>query len=66
MAFADSSFKALFPNDAQYRVTKWEAVLMREGRVVLTKTCTQGSGNLSSFATEAIAGYRVIVDVREV
>lgn len=65
-AQADASFKQFLPKDARYKVTKWEATLVRGKRPVDKKQFTSENGNLSSFASKAKAGDRILVEVKEV
>lgn len=65
-AVADESFARLLPKDARYRVTKWEAILVRGKRPVSKKTFSDPDGNLSAFASSARAGDRILIEVKEV
>ena len=65
-AIPDESFKAFLPKDARYKVTKWEATLVRGKRPVDKKTFTSGNGNLSSFASKAKPGDRILIEVKQV
>jgi gliding motility-associated protein GldM len=65
-AIADPSFKAFLPKDSRYRVTKWEAVLVRGKRPVETKKFSTPKGNLSSFAAKAKPNDRILIEVKEV
>lgn len=65
-AIPDESFKAFLPKDARYKVTKWEATLVRGKRPVDKKTFTSGTGNLSSFASKAKPGDRILIEVKQV
>lgn len=65
-AISDESFKTFLPKDARYKVTKWEATLVRGKRPVDKKTFTSEVGNLSSFASQAKAGDRILIEVKDV
>lgn len=65
-AVPDESFKAFLPNDARYKVTKWEATLVRGKRPVDKKTFTSEQGNFSSFAAQAKPGDRILIEVTQV
>lgn len=65
-AIPDESFKAFLPNDARYKVTKWEATLVRGKRPVDKQTFTSEVGNLSSFASQAKPGDRIMIEVMSV
>lgn len=65
-AIPDESFKAFLPKDARYRVTSWEAILVRGKRPVSTKKMSGPEGNLSSFAAQAKPGDRILIEVKEV
>jgi len=65
-AVADESFKTFLPKDARYKVTSWEATLVRGKRPVDKKTFTSGTGNLSSFAAKAKPGDRILIEVKKV
>lgn len=65
-AIPDPSFKQFLPKDARYKVTSWEAILVRGKRPVSTKKFTQGDGNLASFAAIAKPGDRILIEVKKV
>jgi hypothetical protein len=65
-AIADESFKAFLPKDARYRVTSWEAILVRGKRPVSTKKFNSPEGNLSAFAAQAKPGDRILIEVKQV
>lgn len=65
-AVPDESFKQFLPKDANYRVTKWEVTLARGSRPVDSKKVTDQEVNLTSFASKARAGDRIVVEVKEV
>jgi hypothetical protein len=65
-AKADESFSQFLPKDARYTVTKWNVMLARGRRPVTQQNFTSETGNLSSFAAQAQAGDRIIVEIQEV
>jgi len=65
-AIPDESFKAFLPKDARYKVTKWEATLVRGKRPVGKKTFTSETGNFSTFASKAKPGDRIMIEVKQV
>jgi uncharacterized Zn ribbon protein len=65
-AVPDQSFKSFLPKDARYKVTKWEAILVRGKRPVTQQTFTSEDGNLSSFAASAKPGDRILIEVLSV
>lgn len=65
-AVADQSFKQFLPKDARYRVVEWEAILVRGKRPVTKKTFKEPDGNLSSFASAAKPGDRILIEVKSV
>lgn len=65
-AVPDKSFKQFLPKDARYKVTSWEAILVRGKRPVNTKKFKSSEGNLSSFASVAKPGDRILIEVKKV
>ena len=65
-AVADKSFKEFLPKDARYKVTSWEAILVRGKRPVNKKEFNSSDGNLSSFASVAKPGDRILIEVKKV
>ncbi|MCU0393141.1 MAG: gliding motility protein GldM, partial [Thermoflexibacter sp.] len=66
-AIADADFKEFLPEDARYKVTNVEVTLARGRQMLKNQRFTDGSNiNLSSFASDARAGDRLIVQVHEV
>jgi hypothetical protein len=65
-AIPDESFKTFLPKDARFRVTQWECILVRGKRPVKTEVFTSENGNLSSFASQAQPGDRILIDVKKV
>ena len=65
-AIPDESFKTFLPKDARYKVTSWEATLVRGKRPVDKKTFTSETGNFSSFAAKAKPGDRILIEVKKV
>ena len=66
MAVPDESFKAFLPKDARYKVTKWEATLVRGKRPVDKQTFSGEVGNMSSFTSKAKPGDRILIEVTQV
>jgi len=62
----DESFAQFLPKDARYSVTKWNVMLARGKRPVTQQTFSGEMANLSSFASQAQAGDRLIIEVQEV
>jgi gliding motility-associated protein GldM len=65
-AIADASFKEFLPKDARYKVAEWEVMLVRGKRPVDRKKVTSAKANLSSFASKAKPGDRILIDVKKV
>lgn len=66
IAVPDPDFAQFLPNDAQYRVTKWEVTLARGPRPIEVKKVTSTKANLASFVSKARPGDRIIVEAKEV
>lgn len=65
-AIPDQSFANFLPKDARYRVNKWTAMLVRGKRPVKTQDFTSQTGNMSTFASQAKPGDRILIEVKEV
>ena len=65
-AKADESFAQFLPKDSRYTVTKWNVMLARGKRPVTQQNFTTEMANLSSFASQAQAGDRLIIEVQDV
>ncbi|MGN6645503.1 MAG: gliding motility protein GldM [Cytophaga sp.] len=65
-AKADESFAQFLPKDARYTVTKWNVMLARGKRPVTQQNFSSEVANLSSFASQAQANDRLIIEVQEV
>ncbi|GAB3824177.1 hypothetical protein GCM10028895_32100 [Pontibacter rugosus] len=65
-AVADEGFKQLLPNEARYRVTKWRAFLVRNNQPVDQGEFSGPTANLTSFASKANKGDRVVIEVVDV
>ena len=61
-----SLLRHFLPKDARYKVTQWEATLVRGKRPVDKQTFTSEVGNLSSFASQAKPGDRIMIEVKKV
>jgi gliding motility-associated protein GldM len=67
VAKPDESFKNFLPEDARYRVTSFELALVRGRRPVGAPQTVNGSSiNLNSYAAQAQAGDRYMVEVKDV
>ncbi|HBH24031.1 MAG TPA: gliding motility protein GldM [Cytophagales bacterium] len=66
VAEPDESFKQFLPEDARYRVTKWEVILARGTRALETQRVTGPRANITSFAAKARQGDRIVIEVKEV
>ena len=64
--FSDKFFKAEFPKDSRYKVTKWKVTLVRGMRPLAVKTFTSPSGNIQAFSSRVSDDCRIIVEVMEV
>lgn len=65
-AIADESFKALLPQDANYRVKNWEIFLVRGKRIIDQKKVNSQEISLSDFASRAKPGDRIVVEVKKI
>ncbi|MCG8307389.1 MAG: gliding motility protein GldM [Cytophagales bacterium] len=65
-AVPDADFAQFLPDDANYRVTKWEVTLARGPRAIETKPITSTRANLASFVSKARPGDRIVVEAKEV
>ena len=66
-AIAESNFKAQMKKDARFKVTKWEATLVRGRRPVMPKkSFSSGKGALSAFVGSAKPGDRIMIEVLKV
>lgn len=65
-AVPDPDFAQFLPQDARYRVTKWEVTLARGARPIEVKQVTSTKANLASFVSKARPGDRVVVEAKEV
>ena len=65
-AVPDEDFATFLPDDARYRVTKWEVTLARGARGLETKQVTSRNADLSSFVSKARPGDRIVVEAKEV
>ena len=63
----DESFKNFLPEDARYRITSFEIVLVRGKRPVGSPQTVSGNSiNLNSYAAQAQPGDRYVVEVKQV
>ncbi len=65
-AIPDESFANFLPNDARYKVTEWEAILVRGKRPVSTKNFSTELGSFSDFRAKAQEGDRIVIEVKSV
>jgi hypothetical protein len=65
-AVADEDFAQFLPNDAKYRVTKWEVILARGTRPLDTKRVNGPNADLSDWVSRARPGDRIVVEAKEV
>jgi gliding motility-associated protein GldM len=66
-AIPDDGFKTFLPKDARYRVSDWEVTLVRGKRPIgAPMKCTSEVANLSTFASQALPGDRILVEVKNV
>lgn len=65
-AVADDDFAQFLPDDARYRVTKWEVTLARQQRAIETLPVTSPKANLASFVSKARPGDRIVIEAKEV
>lgn len=65
-AKSDESFKTFLPNDARYRITEWNAILVRGKRPVRTKNFSSESGDFNDFNSQAQPGDRIVIEVKSV
>jgi gliding motility-associated protein GldM len=64
-AIPDPDFAQFLPEDAQYRVTKWEVTLARGQRGIETKQVSSTKADLSSFVAQARPGDRIVIEAKE-
>lgn len=65
-AIPDESFKTFLPKDARYRVAQWDCILVRGKRPLSTQSFTSEMANLTSFASMAQPGDRILIEVKKV
>lgn len=65
-AVPDADFAQFLPEDARYRVTKWEVTLARGARPVDQKKVTGTRADLGSFVSKARPGDRIVIEAKEV
>lgn len=66
IAVPDADFAQFLPDDAQYRVTKWEVTLARGPRPIEVIKVSGPRANLGPFVSKARPGDRIIVEAKEV
>jgi gliding motility-associated protein GldM len=65
-AVPDESFAAFLPKDARYRVAEWDCILVRGKRPIATNNFKSETGNLVNFASSAVPGDRILIEVKKV
>jgi gliding motility-associated protein GldM len=65
-AKADESFSQFLPKDSRYTVTKWNVMLARGKRPVTQQNFATEMASLSSIASQAQPGDRLIIEVQDV
>lgn len=65
-AVPDNDFAQFLPEDARYRVTKWEVTLARGQRAIEVKQVSSPRADLSSFVPQARPGDRIVIEAKEV
>jgi len=65
-AIPDADFAEFLPNDARYKVTEWEIILVRNGIPRITKKYNKDVVNLSEIVRYAQKGDRLVIDVKKV
>lgn len=66
-AVPDADFAQFLPEDARYRVTKWEVTLARGQRAIETIPVSGPKANLASFVSKARPGTdRIVIEAKEV
>jgi gliding motility-associated protein GldM len=62
----DESFKNFLPSDARYKITEWNAILVRGKRPVKTKNFATENGDFSDINSSSQPGDRVVIEVKTV
>ena len=65
-AKSDESFKTFLPNDARYKITEWNAILVRGKRPVRTKNFSSEVGDFNDFNSQGQPGDRIVIEVKSV
>lgn len=65
-AKSDESFKTFLPNDARYKITEWNAILVRGKRPVKTKNFSSETGDFNDFNSQGQPGDRIVIEVKSV
>jgi gliding motility-associated protein GldM len=65
-AKSDESFKTFLPNDARYKITEWNAILVRGKRPVRTKNFSSEVGDFNDFNSQGQPGDRIVIEVKAV
>jgi gliding motility-associated protein GldM len=62
----DESFKNFLPQDARYKITEWNAILVRGKRPVKTKNFSTEQGDFNDINSASMPGDRVVIEVKAV
>lgn len=65
-AVPDAGFASFLPDDARYRVTRYEVTLVRGPRPAIPPKTFTGEANLSDIVNSARQGDRLYIEVKEV
>jgi len=65
-AVPDPDFAQFLPEDARYRVTKWEVTLARGQRAIETIQASGPQANIASFVSKVRPGDRIVIEAKEV
>ncbi len=65
-ALAEETFKKSNPRDANYKITKWNAILVRGHSSKGVKNYTSENTKLKHFVNKARTGDRLVIEVTEV
>ena len=62
----DPDFAEFSPQDARYRVTKWEFIIARGSRPVERQTFDDPDVDIGRYLSSAQPGDRIVIDIKEV
>ena len=66
VAQAEPNFAKALPGDSKYFVTEWNCMLVRGKRPVAQQRFSSGMGNITTFASQATPGDRILIEVTKV